>query len=334
MVFISYRRTDAKSTAQLLKKSLVEKGFEKNDIFLDLHDIVVEDFTEVCREAISECDSFVLIISNNSFTPKEGNDYYFDEIQQALDENKKIIPIICNAEFDEKIIPQAFKEKNLHKKHAIRYDAEFHEASINKIIAAITKGQSVSLLNKLSKWFVVPLVFITIYLTVSLVGGVIRYIWDNYWLSENTCYKYASQHIVSGEDSCYYYKTSECIYKYNPRNQKIDMLDFNNINDEAINIAITKSDAIESGFWTLAVGMVYEISKMKVKKYGNAKTTGVIIATTISVVAGFGFGFTIERMIFPVYECKIITDQLESSPEWWEKVIEMNEKRHSVNYSF
>ena len=128
MVFISYRRTDAKSTAQLLKKSLVEKGFEKNDIFLDLHDIVVEDFTEVCREAISECDNFVLIISKNSFTRKEGNDYYFNEIQQALDERKKIIPIICNAEFDEKNIPQEFKEKNLHKKHAIRYDAEFHEA--------------------------------------------------------------------------------------------------------------------------------------------------------------------------------------------------------------
>ena len=334
MIFISYRRSDGKAAALLIKDGLINRGFDEGEIFLDLHDILAENFVERCRNTINTCDTFILVVTKDSFKSKDGFDYYFDEIHHALAMKKKIVPITYETIFNEDIIPEEFKDKNLHNINSIRYDIEFKDASFTKIIDAITKGEHTGTLKKLAQCFAIPLVFITIYIGISLIGGVIRYVWDNYWLSDSTCIQYASKHVIDGGNGIYYYSTCDTLYIFNSNSNKIS-LEYNifSPNNNLINLAIPKAEAYEAGFWTLAIGMVYEMSKTKIKPHGNNKQVAVIIAATISVAAGFGFGFTIERMIFPVQESKMIRSKLHSA-EWWNKIIMNKRISTSINHKF
>lgn len=334
MIFISYRRSDGKATAQLIQKSLLERGFSKQDIFLDLHDVLAEDFVERTNDAISNCDYFVLLISKDSFIKRDRHDYYWDEIHQALDENKKIIPVLYEVGFDERTIPDEFKKKKLHLKNAIRYDVEYENDSLQKIIKALTKDSHPSIINRIASLFIVPTLFITIYLGVSLIGAVIRYVWDNYWLSDETCEYIASSRIQRGEDDIFYYITHDSIYVYDKYRDSVWFC--NNAylgSNDGFPVIINKSGMTEAGFWTLAVGMVYEISKFHFKPHGNSKVIGVVIAVTVSIIAGFGFGFVCERMLFPVHESRIIRKKLHS-PVWWNRMTNSTKLPPSINKKF
>ncbi len=334
MIFISYRRSDGKATAQLIKQYLMSYGFDENDIFLDLHDILGEEFPERCQRAIDSCDKFLLLITKNSFTKKEGHDYYYDEIHQALDQKKKIIPVLYEAALDESIVPEEFQNKRLHLINAIRLDLEYKNESMSKIVSALTKGDKLSVFSRIASWFVVPLVFITIYLIVSFVFGVVRYVWDTYWLSDKACVQYASEHVIKGDEGIYYYATHDSLYMFNSEDEGVSVVSnaFANTNAAMI-IYIEKSQLVEAGFWTMAVGLVYEVTKFRVKPHGNSKQVGVIVAATISVIAGVGFGFVCERMIFPVYECRMIRKHLHS-PDWWNQIISSKKNVPVVKHKF
>lgn len=334
MIFISYRRSDGKATAQLIKDSLVKKGFEEKEIFLDLHDILGEEFPERCRRAIDSCDKFLLLITKNSFVEKEGHDYYFDEIHQALDQNKKIIPVMYEATFDESTVPEEFQKKRLHLISAIRLDMEYKNESMSKLVSALIKGDKPSVFSRIARWFAVPLVFITIYLIVSFIFGVVRYVWDTYWLSDEVCAQYASEHVIKGDEGIYYYATKDSLYMFNSDIGKVSVMSnaFANMNAD-MTVYIEKSQLLEAGFWTLAVGLVYEVTKFRIKPHGNNKQVGVIVAATICVIAGVGFGFVCERMFFPVYECRMIRRRLHSS-DWWYKIISPKTNVPVINPQF
>jgi hypothetical protein len=189
-------------------------------------------------------------------------------------------------------------------------------------------------LKTLAQWLAVPLVFITIYLGISLIGGVILYARDNYWLSNDISLQVASSHIIKGDNGIYYYSTHDSLYVFNSSKQKISVEKniFNN-SDAVLSINIKRDDAFEAGFWTVAVGLVYEISKVKIKPHGNSKQVGVIIAVTISVAAGFGFGFVCERMLFPIHESQVIRKNLHS-PNWWNIIIQSKNSIPSINHDF
>lgn len=334
MIFISYRRADGAAFAKLVQKTLVEKGFDEDEIFLDLHNILLDDFVERCRNAISECDIFLLLVTKQSFIEKDGHDYYYDEINQALDENKKIIPVLYNAEFNEKTIPDFFRKKNLHRKNAIRFDIEYLNDSTTKLTNALTTVKPASFFTRLKEWFTIPLVFITIYLAVSFTGGVIRFLWDNYWLSEKTCAQIATSHIVNNGNDEYIYVTRDSIYKFNNTTKKID-IDWNIYTDanNGLGISINKEKIYKVGFWSTAVSLVYEVSKTKIKPHGNSKHIAVVIAATVSVAAGIGFGFVCERIIFPVQESRIILRKLHD-PAWWEQITRSYNPRNVINRKF
>lgn len=317
MIFISYRRSDGKAAAQLLQNLLIEHGFEKKDIFLDLHDILGEDFTERCRREIDSCDVFLLLVTKDSFIKHEGYDYYYDEIHHAININKKIVPIVYETEFNESRVPEEFKNGKLHLTNAIRFDVEYQNDSMSKIIKAVTKDAKQSFFTKIAQWFKAPLVIITIYLGVSLIGGVIRYFWDNYWLSDKTCNQIAAQNARQDNNGLFYYTTHDSLYVFYPRERTISVVD--NVfakTDADLSIIISKPDVFEVGFWNVAVALAYEITKHKIKPHGNSKQVGVIIAISIGVVAGFGVGFVCERMIFPVRESRIIRKKLHSLDMW------------------
>lgn len=335
MVFISYRRSDGKSSAVLLKESLIMHGFDKDDVFLDLHNILAEEFPERCKIAIEKCEFFLLLITANSFIKKSEKDYYYDEINYALDHNKKIVPILFDSKFDESIIPKQFIEKRLHLTSAIRYDAEYSDASIAKLLKAIDKYRKPTIIQKISQAFVIPTLFITIYLIISVVGGVIRYVWDNYWLADEVCIQHASKHIQEYPDGMYRYETKDSLYCYDSAKGNTSVLvnERSSNSSDSFNLTIKRSDAMEAGFWTMAVAMVYETSKTKIHYRGNSKQIAVIAAVTVSVIAGFGFGFVVERILFPVHESRLIRQKLHS-PTWYNIVIQQKKEIPKLNSSF
>ena len=334
MIFISYRRSDGMALAQLIQKSLISEGFDKDEVFLDLHSILAEKFHMRCKKAIEECQCFLLLITDDSFVGKKSHDYYYDEIHYALDLNKKIIPIVFNSKFNENVIPEQFKQKELHLTNAIRYDVEFSEASVKKIIDAIDSARKLTFIQKIARAFVIPTLFITIYIIISLVGGVVRYVWDNYWLSEKLCVQSAAAQIREGNDGIYRYAMRDSLYWYNPISGTVGA-DINPYSaaGEGIAVRIKPSDGAEIGFWSLAVAMVYEISKSTMHYRGNTKQLAVVAAITVSVAAGFGLGFVVERMIFPVHESKLIRKKLHSK-EWWDKLIRNQNKVPELNSNF
>lgn len=333
MIFISYRRSDGKAIAQLIKQSLIDRGFDEESIFLDLHNLLSEDFVEKCNQKISSCETFILVITKNSFKKREGVDYYWNEIHQALDEGKKIIPILYDATINESIIPEEFKQKKLHLQNALRYDSEYSEASINKLEKAITITKRYSIIRKLSKYFRVPLVFITIYLGVSLLGGIIRYVWDNYWLSDNACTEIALEHIQVS-DGKYYYVTPDVVYIYDAEHDTITQeSNIYNMQKDGLTINLDTDEIFKIGFWNTAVLLVHEFSKVHIKPHGNPKTRTVIIAATVSIVAGVGFGFVIDRMIFPVQTSKLMIKNVQSV-DWWKKIVSRIEGQQNIQYAF
>lgn len=93
--FISYRKSHDTS-ADLVKKVLVEEyGFSHESIFLVKHNIGSEYFDTKLKIAVESSSCFVLIVTKDCFIPKEdGNDWFLEEIQEALDNEITIIPLL------------------------------------------------------------------------------------------------------------------------------------------------------------------------------------------------------------------------------------------------
>lgn len=337
-IFISYRRSDSIERAQLLKKIFVAHGYRESDVFLDLHDIEAENFVDRCHEAIMACRTFVLVVSNDSFTEKKANggkigkDYYYDEIMCALEHNKKIIPVLFDAHFDKQSIPKSFVKRGLDMTNALSYNAEYTNDFENKLMRFVSSGEKKTILNKIAAAFVMPALIITLYLGVSLLGGVLRYIWDSYWLSDETCLEIAASALQKSDTGDYYYVTRDTIYKYSTEGQ-ITKTPNAFLQKSGLTINVQSSDIYKAGFWTVAVSLIYEVSNHNIKPHGGGKKMAAIIAAGLTVAAGFGLGFVIERMIFPVQESRLIRTNLNNS-SFWNKIIEKRSVQPWIEQKF
>ncbi len=86
-VFISYSRKDSDFT-RILHQRLTEDG---RDVWIDWEDIpATADWWQEIRTAIEEADVFAFVISPNSVR----SDICRDEIQHAIDNNKRFIPLL------------------------------------------------------------------------------------------------------------------------------------------------------------------------------------------------------------------------------------------------
>lgn len=149
--FISYRKARAEY-ADLVKSVLIEKhGFTSDEIFLDKHDIGPEYFDERISNAICESGALILIVSKDCFRPKEdGEDWFLEEIQLALDINIPIIPVLFDgirdlnspeirAELEKTFTDDEIKK--LVKSQAIPYDFDLSEATFTKLAHFINKTE-------------------------------------------------------------------------------------------------------------------------------------------------------------------------------------------------
>ncbi len=96
VAFVSYRRETAGSFALLLREKMKELGF---DLYLDHKEMSAGRFDTQIVENIKSAKDFILIISKNSLLRSgEPRDYYLEEIETAIAEEKNIIPIFLKNE--------------------------------------------------------------------------------------------------------------------------------------------------------------------------------------------------------------------------------------------
>lgn len=104
-IFISYRRNDGYLFANLLASKLTELGYS---VFYDREDLVIgEDFPERLHQAVLECNDFISVVTpmyfgaeqNGALRISDPEDWVHREISLAMKYNKRILPIILDANF-------------------------------------------------------------------------------------------------------------------------------------------------------------------------------------------------------------------------------------------
>jgi molecular chaperone DnaK len=101
-IFISYRRRDDAGFTQALFLAL-EKEFPSRDLFLDVEGKIKpgDDFVEVIETQIAAADVVLTVIGPRwvellSERQGDSNDYLVLEIKAALDQRKRVIPVLVN----------------------------------------------------------------------------------------------------------------------------------------------------------------------------------------------------------------------------------------------
>ena len=127
-LFISYSRKD-RPFVERLSEALKAKG---QDTWVDLRDILPsEDWLNAIRAAIEGADAFVFTVSPDSVDPTS---VCAKEIDHAVAQNKRIIPIVCRAVDTRAVrVPESIGRLNW----VPFLDADDFEQSCEKLIAAI-----------------------------------------------------------------------------------------------------------------------------------------------------------------------------------------------------
>lgn len=319
--FISYRRSDSSERAQLVKLAIIEQGYEENDVFLDLHSIHEGEFPQHIKEALHDTEFFILLISKDSFNRNVEKDYYLDEIQLALDLKLRIIPVVFDSlNVDNLPIPKLLTEKKLKLKNSISYYPEYPKAFREKL-AEFMKPNTRSLFGLIK----MPALILTVYAILSLIGGCALWVYDNYFMSDEEQIETVSNNlqVCDGE---LLYALPEKTYVYHTSTQEIKCFEGHEV--PLVNGLVSTAQVTQAGFWTVSVGLVYELSRTRLKPQGNGKSVLAYLAVGVSIVAGVGLGCTIERMIFPKQYALPIKEKLEQK-DFWIQVV--NKKFSSQN---
>lgn len=143
-IFISYRRDDGYLFANLLATKLAELGYS---VFYDRDDLVIgEDFPERLHQAILECNEFISLVSpmyfgavkNDMLRIGDPNDWVHQEIGLALTYNKRVLPIILDADM-ENAPPLPEDIGSFFDLNFLTYD---RQNTIEEFVATLEKGFS------------------------------------------------------------------------------------------------------------------------------------------------------------------------------------------------
>lgn len=315
-VFISYRRSDSAERALLVRSYLAE-WFQSDTIFLDTHEIHEGPFPDQIRQAINEAKYFVVLISKNSFPGAAApgtTDYYAEEIKLAITNARsrglKIIPILYDdVTIEEVNLPESLEY--LQTTNCISYHKD-DPAGFKNRLYEFTRKKNL----RIKDWLVFPLAIITIYTIVSLISGIILYLFDRYATDYDEAVQIASQHVVEN-DGKFYYNLSDEFICYNPVTRQISS--FPKHSQEGLELHINTDDLYKVGFWSTAAALAYQVTKIKYKPHGG-KQAAIYVCVGVSMVAGVGLGCTLERMFFPLYRCEEIQRNIHS-PKFWQDVI-------------
>ena len=133
-IFISYRRSDGKLLARLLKESLEKRGYR---VFLDMDELLDSVFDEHIIQAIQSAPIFLLLMTKQCFTRCHNpNDWVRMEIECAVRLRKNIIPINPDNLFTgfPKSTPPYLREVLAMHQYSAIDTGQLYQVSIDKLI--------------------------------------------------------------------------------------------------------------------------------------------------------------------------------------------------------
>ncbi len=159
-VFISYRRDNGATSAELVRTVLVNRGYKSDRIFMDTHDVQGEDFRSRIQEAVAESVNMVVILSKGCFDNIRNEDWFVFELSEAVRLQKKIV--FCCFDFaisdiDTKQLPDILQ--SIRYQNAITYNHEYAPAFYDKLVKFLSKGRKV--------WNVVGVFAICLFMAVA-----------------------------------------------------------------------------------------------------------------------------------------------------------------------
>lgn len=134
-VFISYRRDGGSHLAQLVFKSLAERGY---NAFMDERKLRSGKFGEAFYEQIEAAADFVPLLTRGCFAPRPSkSDWFRREIAHAIESGKNILPLRAeDFDFSElEDLPNDIAE--LTDYHCLTYHHGKCEESINKLCRSL-----------------------------------------------------------------------------------------------------------------------------------------------------------------------------------------------------
>jgi len=150
-VFISYRRSDSQDiTGRIFDRLEGHFGSKRVKVIRDVDSIPVgEDFRDVLRDKIKECDVVLVVIGPTWASVKDsrGNRRLDDatdtvriEIEQALELKKKVIPVcVTHAPMPtDDDLPEAIQKLAFRNGVQVRPDPDFNN-DINRLLGALDK---------------------------------------------------------------------------------------------------------------------------------------------------------------------------------------------------
>ena len=117
-IFISYRRVGGAQYARILQLKLAEKGY---NVFLDYDELTDGVFKDHIIKAIKSTTIFIVVLSCGALERcKNENDLVRQEIELALSQNKRIVPVNPDNSFDgiPEDIPEAIKDAISSHQHS------------------------------------------------------------------------------------------------------------------------------------------------------------------------------------------------------------------------
>ena len=133
-IFISYRRSDGKLLARLLKESLEKRGYR---VFLDMDELLDSVFDEHIIQAIQSAPIFLLLMTKQCFSRcYNSNDWVRMEIECAVRSRKNIIPINPDNLFTgfPKSTPSHLREVLAMHQYSAIDTGQLYQISIDKLI--------------------------------------------------------------------------------------------------------------------------------------------------------------------------------------------------------
>ncbi len=126
--FISYRRANNGTVCGSYLAGLL-KGYS---VFYDVSSITEGQFDIQIRNALRNTERFILVVTEGAFLRPEvpgKRDWYYEEIGMAIQlvGLDRITPIIFSGSFNESILPDSLKNKNLCGCQTVKYVPEYAE---------------------------------------------------------------------------------------------------------------------------------------------------------------------------------------------------------------
>lgn len=148
-IFINYRRGDDPGFAQALFGRL-EQVFSPEQLFMDVDNMEPGlDFVKELEEQVAKCDVLISVIGKGwSDARDEAGDRRLDdptdfvriEIESALDQDKRVIPVLVGQATMPKPDQLPEKMKPLARRHAVRLTHERFKADTEALIAALERA--------------------------------------------------------------------------------------------------------------------------------------------------------------------------------------------------